>query len=134
MKSVSIPSTFVSVILLLICLISVNVIFSFIPLRFDLTEDRLYTISEGSKIILQNLEEKVRIKYYFSRNSEELPANFKTYALRVQELLEEFEKISSGKIILEVLDPKPDTEEDSSKWVELNTKFSNISYTIYPFC
>ena len=58
------------------------------------------------------MEEKVRIKYYFSRNSEELPANFKKYALRVQELLEEFEKISSGKIILEVLDPKPDTEEE----------------------
>ena len=112
MKSVSIPRTFVSIILLLICLISVNLIFSFIPLRFDLTEDKLYTISDGSKKILDNLQEKVKIKYYFSRNSQELPTNFKTYALRVQELLEEFEKISSGKLVLEVLDPKPDTEEE----------------------
>ncbi len=46
MKEVSLPNTLGSVVLLLICLIAVNVMASFIPLRFDLTEERLYTISE----------------------------------------------------------------------------------------
>ena len=105
-----------SVILLLICLVTINVIFSFIPLRFDLTEDKLYTISEGSRKILESLNDPVRIKFYYSRNNEELPPNFKTYAQRVQELLEEFEKISSGKLILEISDPKPDTEEE--EWAQ----------------
>ncbi len=116
MKSLSLPSTLGSVILLLICLVSINVIFSFIPLRFDLTEDRLYTISEGSRKILENLKDPIRIKFYFSKNNEELPQNFKTYAQRVRELLEEFEKISSGKVILEISDPKPDTEEE--EWAQ----------------
>ena len=116
MKYLSLSNTVGSVILLLVCLVSINVIFSFIPLRFDLTEDRLYTISDGSRKILENLNDPVRVKFYFSRNNEELPLNFKTYAKRVQELLEEFEKISSGKLILEVSDPKPDTEEE--EWAQ----------------
>ena len=62
----------------------------FIPLRFDLTEERLYTISDGSRKILENLKDPVRINFYYSRNNAELPPNFKTYAQRVEELLEEF--------------------------------------------
>tara|TARA_Y100001970_G_scaffold252466_1_gene326307 strand:+ start:822 stop:2711 length:1890 start_codon:yes stop_codon:yes gene_type:complete len=116
MKLLSLSNRLGSAILLLICLVSINVIFSFVPLRIDLTEDKLYTISDGSREILESLNEPVRIKYYFSKNNEELPPNFKTYALRVQEILEEFEKISSGKIILEILDPKPDTEEE--EWAQ----------------
>ena len=112
MKEVSLPNTLGSVVLLLICLIAVNVMASFIPLRFDLTEERLYTISEGSRKILESLKDPVRINFYYSKNNAELPPNFKTYAQRVQELLEEYAAISGGKLILEISDPKPDTEEE----------------------
>jgi ABC-type uncharacterized transport system involved in gliding motility auxiliary subunit len=116
MKEVSLSNTLGSVVLLLICLVAVNVMASFIPLRFDLTEERLYTISDGSRKILESLQEPVRINFYYSRNNAELPPNFKTYAQRVQELLEEYAAISNGQLILEISDPKPDTEEE--EWVQ----------------
>ena len=116
MKEVSWSSTLGSVVLLLICLVAINVMASFIPLRFDLTEERLYTISEGSRKILESLEDPVRINFYYSRNNAELPPNFKTYAQRVQELLEEYAALSYGKVILEISNPKPDTEEE--EWAQ----------------
>lgn len=116
MKEVSLSNTLGSIVLLLICLVAINVMASFVPLRFDLTEERLYTISAGSRKILSNLEEPVRINFYYSRNNAELPPNFKTYAQRVQELLEEYAVLSNGKVILEISDPKPDTEEE--EWAQ----------------
>ncbi len=81
-------------------------------MRMDATTDKLYTISEGSKKILTQLEDPVRVKFYFSFHNEQLPPSLKTYAQRVVELLEEYQTISSGKMTLEVFDPKPDTEEE----------------------
>ena len=54
MKKVSWSTTWGSVVLLLICLVVVNIMAYFIPLRLDLTEERLYTISEGSRKILDS--------------------------------------------------------------------------------
>ena len=116
MKEIPWSSTWISVALLLICLVAVNLTAYFIPLRFDLTEERLYTISDGSKKILDGLQDPVRVNFYYSRNIAELPPNFKTYAQRVEELLEEYQALSNGKIILEIYDPKPDTEEE--EWAQ----------------
>ena len=90
MKEVSLSSTWSSVVLLLICLVAVNLMAHFFPLRYDLTEERLYTISEGSRKILAGLTDPVRINFYYSRSNSELPTNLKIYAQRVQELLEEY--------------------------------------------
>lgn len=116
MKEVSLSSTWGSVAMLLICLVVVNLMAFFLPLRFDLTEERLYTISTGSRNIIAGLQDPVRINFYYSRNNSELPPNFKTYAQRVQELLEEYQTLSNGKLILEISDPKPDTEEE--EWAQ----------------
>ncbi len=116
MKEVSLPSTWGSVVLLLICLVAVNLMAHFSPLRYDLTEERLYTISEGSRKILAGLTDPVRINFYYSRNNSELPPNFKIYAQRVQELLEEYVALSKGMVVLKILDPKPDTDEE--EWAQ----------------
>ncbi len=116
MKEVSLHSTWGSVVMLLICLVAVNLMAHFLPLRYDLTEERLYTISEGSRKILAGLTDPVRINFYYSRNSSELPPNFKIYAQRVQELLEEYVAISKGMVVLKILDPKPDTDEE--EWAQ----------------
>ena len=116
MKEVSLSSTWSSVVLLLICLVAVNLMAHFFPLRYDLTEERLYTISEGSRKILAGLTDPVRINFYYSRNNSELPPNFKIYAQRVQELLEEYVALSRGMVVLKILDPKPDTDEE--EWAQ----------------
>lgn len=98
--------------LLLVVLIAVNLIFSKVPVKMDITEDGLYSLSEGTKKILGNLEDTVRIKFYFTRSAESAPIQFKAYGQRVQEFLQEYVDASSGKIELEVYDPRPDTEDE----------------------
>ncbi len=103
-----------SIFLLLVlgCLIAINTIAYHVPLRLDVTTDKLYTISEGSEKILTKLEEPVRVKFYFSFHNEQLPPSLKTCAQQIFELLEEYQTISSGKMTFEGFDPKPDTEEE----------------------
>ena len=93
-----------SILLLFICLIAVNVVAYYLPMRADMTAEKLYTISEGSRSILSGLKDPLRIKYYFSASSEELPPYIKNYAERVREVLEEY-NLSSGRITLEYLIP-----------------------------
>ena len=109
-------STLLTVGLLLICLIAINVIGKFLPLKFDLTEDNLYTITDATKQILSSSEEPVTIKYYFSKSIADLPPTYKAYGERVENILREYESLSGGQVRLEVFDPQPDTEEE--EWAQ----------------
>jgi ABC-type uncharacterized transport system involved in gliding motility auxiliary subunit len=80
--------------------------------RFDLTQNRLYTLSEGTLNILESLQEPVTIYLYFSEEaSSDLP-QIRSYAKRVGELVDEFVNHSGGKIILQRIDPAPFSEEE----------------------
>ena len=96
-----------SVLLLFVCLIAINVVVYYLPMRADITAEKLYSISDGSRSILSELKDPLRIKYYFSSSSEDLPPYLKNYAERVREVLQEYENLSSGNITLEIFDPKP---------------------------
>ncbi|OZG72530.1 ABC transporter [Hahella sp. CCB-MM4] len=86
-------------------------------MRWDLTENKLYTLSEGSKSILQNLDKDIELNLYFSdQSSKDLPA-LRAYAKRVQELLQEFEQLAGGKITLNVIDPAPFSEDEDNATV-----------------
>ncbi len=81
-------------------------------MRMDLTENRLYTLSDGTRNILQNLEEPVNLYLFFSEDaSADLP-QIRSYARRVRELLEEFANHSSGELRVHFVDPKPFSEEE----------------------
>ena len=80
--------------------------------RIDLTEDKLYTLSEGTLNILDSIQEPVTLHYFFSdQASQEIP-QLRTYANRVRELLQEYAQLSNGKIALHVIDPIPYSEEE----------------------
>ena len=75
--------------------------------RLDLTEGRLFTLSDGSKNIMRSIKEPILLRLFFSeRLSNEVPA-LKLYANRVRELLEDYVALSNGKLRLEVIDPEP---------------------------
>jgi ABC-type uncharacterized transport system involved in gliding motility auxiliary subunit len=78
--------------------------------KADLTEDRLFTLTAGSKAIAKNLGEPVALEFYFSRSAGDEVPQLKTYAERVQALLEEFARSSNGKLTLRLLDPEPFSE------------------------
>jgi ABC-type uncharacterized transport system involved in gliding motility auxiliary subunit len=75
--------------------------------RVDLTENGLYTLSDGTRNILKNMDEPVKLYLYFSEDvSRELP-QFRSYARWAGEMLEEFADRSAGKLTLQRVNPVP---------------------------
>ena len=93
-------------------LVAVNMVGSQLRFRSDLTQDRLYTLSEGSKAIVSNLKSRVTIRFYCSRGKTEMPVHLKGFAKRIEDLLSEYEIAGNGKIVVEKYDPKPDSDAE----------------------
>lgn len=104
------------IVLLVVGLIAVNVIAGFLPLRVDITDDGLYTLSEGTERILDSLENPVTIKYYFSEDVPDVPIAVKNYHRKVVELLEAYEAASGGRLVLQTYNPEPDSDDEV--WAE----------------
>jgi len=101
---------------LLVIIGAINLIIANLRLRVDLTAEKLYTLSDGSRQILGKLQNDVVLKFYFSSSSAEMPMGLKTYANQVQDLLKEYEIAGKGRVTLEAYDPKPDS--DSEEWAQ----------------
>jgi ABC-type uncharacterized transport system involved in gliding motility auxiliary subunit len=102
------------VVALVVILIAANFIISSLNLRADLTEGSVYTLSPGTKTILAKLEAPVKIRYYYSQGNSALPVGLKTFAKRVEDLLGEFARAGNGKVIIERLNPEPDSDAEES--------------------
>lgn len=107
-----IGSSFTSIILLAVILVAVNYIGSFAVFKADLTEENVFTLSQGTETLLENLSGKVKLKFYFSKSSDQVPFAYKLYGKRIEEFLQEYVEKSNGKLELEILDPKPDTDTE----------------------
>ena len=82
--------------------------------RIDLTEGKVYTLSDGTKQILKNLDEPVTLRFYVSQGDDNMPLPLKGYARRVEDLLREFKAASKGKLVIEKLDPQPDSDAEDT--------------------
>ena len=81
-------------------------------LRLDLTENSLYTLSDGTKHILRDLGEPVQLYLFFSEDaSRDLP-QIRTYARRVRELVQEFANQAGDKLRVQYIDPEPFSEAE----------------------
>ncbi|OGG96987.1 MAG: hypothetical protein A2508_05795 [Candidatus Lambdaproteobacteria bacterium RIFOXYD12_FULL_49_8] len=100
----------------LVAVVAVNLLSPALALRFDATEEGLYTLSKGSKQIAQKLENPVTLKLYFSKSLSGVPLQVKHYGQAVEELLKEFVRLNPSQISLEIYDPKPDTDEE--EWAD----------------
>ena len=122
----------VGVVALLIILIALNVLGNFTKLRWDLTENHLYTLSPGSQRIVQKLDTPVEIRFYYSKDNASTPVYLRTYAQEVEDLLSEFQQASRGKIKIVKLDPKPDSDaEDSARLDGVEGQTVNLSDKVY---
>lgn len=98
------------VVVFVVAAILSNVLFK--GLRIDLTENNLYTLSDGTKRIVKNIEEPINLYFYFSDDATADVPSLRDHALRVREMLEEFEDVSRGKLNLRIIDPLPFSEEE----------------------
>lgn len=101
-------------VLAIILFLSFNIVTNgnFKSSRIDLTESKLYTLSEGSLNILNALKEPLTLRFYYSEQvAQELPS-LKAYAQRVQELLAEYQRASNGMIKLVTINPGPFSDNE----------------------
>jgi len=89
-------------------LVAVNIIAGrFLTARLDLTGERLYTLSRGTRQTLARIDEPVTLRFYYStRLGDAVPA-YGVYAQRVRELLDEYVAAAKGKLRLEIHNPQP---------------------------
>jgi ABC-type uncharacterized transport system involved in gliding motility auxiliary subunit len=90
----------------------VNLISGAFSVRADLTADRTFTLSPGSKRIITKLDEPVTLELFVSRSDVKLRPYLESYSRRVETLLREYVAASGGKVKLVVTDPRPDTKEE----------------------
>jgi ABC-type uncharacterized transport system involved in gliding motility auxiliary subunit len=92
-----------------IILLSVNVLSDMIfqSAKVDLTDEQLYTLSEGTYEVLHSVDEPINVRLYFSSDLGEAVPTFQRYFERVRSLLEQYADISGGKLIIQVFDPEP---------------------------
>jgi ABC-type uncharacterized transport system involved in gliding motility auxiliary subunit len=100
----------------LVLLVAANVIVGRTRIRADLTREKLYSLSDGSRAILGKLDRRVTLKLFFSSSSTDVPPFLKNYAREVEDLLYEYALAANGKIKIEKYDPKPDSEAE--EWAQ----------------
>lgn len=92
----------------------------------DFTENKVHTLSSGTRAILTELDTPVVIRYYASRSTDYMPEELKLHMRRVDDLLKEYASISKGKLRIDNLDPEPDTDaEDSANLDGINGQRMN---------
>ncbi|MGW8368010.1 MAG: Gldg family protein [Gammaproteobacteria bacterium] len=102
-------------------------------MRWDLTEGQLFTISEGTKRILADIDEPVNLYYFFSdKQTADLPT-VRDYARRVEEMLDEFAAYAGSNIKLQKIDPVPFSEQEdlAAKFGLQSVPVGNSGETIY---
>ena len=80
--------------------------------RVDLTENKLFTLSDGTREILSGLDEPITLRFYLSRGLVTRLPGISSYASRVQELLEAYAREAGGNVTLVQVDPEPFSEEE----------------------
>ena len=102
-----------SAVLVVVILVVVNILFAHTTLRWDATEDHLYSLSQGSRTILADLDQNVVVKVFYSKHVVNMPSNIKTFAQRVIDFLSEYEYYGKGRLSVEQsTTPQPDSEEE----------------------
>lgn len=113
-------------------LVAVYFIAGLVKVRVDLTEDRIYTLSDGTRAILQKMDSPVEIRFYCTQSSSTMPVFLKTYAQRVEDLIGEYRKVSKGLIEVKKYDPQPDSDaEDKANFDGVEGQMLNTGEKIY---
>jgi ABC-type uncharacterized transport system involved in gliding motility auxiliary subunit len=106
--------TVIGVLLAIVCFFAVN-LFATLELgaaRLDLTQNRIYTLSDSTTALLKEVREPIKLRLYASRLLLDGNPGLKPYAARVREMLQGYATLSGGNITLEVIDPEPFSPEE----------------------
>jgi len=106
------------VVAMAVILIAFNVLTGAFRARVDLTKEKAYTLSAGTRAILGKLDTPVKLRFYCTQTRNATPETvfLQKYARTVEDLLTEYKQAGKGKIVIEKYDPQPDSDaEDSAR-------------------
>lgn len=110
------------VLIILLCVILFNIIMAQFKFKADLTEGDLYTLSEGSKKLLDKLDEeragddqasKLEIRLYIT-NDKGVPVFISEHGRKIEDLLDQYEAYAGSNLVLNKINPRRDTEEEDA--------------------
>jgi ABC-type uncharacterized transport system involved in gliding motility auxiliary subunit len=116
---------------LFVILVAFNYLTSKGSVRADLTEGNLYTLSDGTKKILQKLDGPVKLRLYISASDNAIPVQLRSFAQRVEDLVREFKVVAGPNLVIEKFNPRPDSDEEDAAQldgVEPQTLFSGEQF------
>ncbi len=108
----------IGVVIMAAILVGLNLITAPVHKRVDLTKEKVYTLSSGTRAILTKLDTPVKIRFYCTQpeNASDYSVYMKTYAKKVEDLLAEYQQAGHGNLVIQKFDPQPNSEaEDSAR-------------------
>jgi ABC-2 type transport system permease protein len=114
---------------LIALLIVLNIVASFIHYRFDLTEEKRYSLSKPTKKVLKAFDEPVRIDVFLKGD---FPAGFRKLANAVGEFLAEFKEQSGGRLQYNFINPLEGLDDSAAAYVidSINYFYNIPAYTL----
>ncbi|OPX25658.1 MAG: hypothetical protein B1H06_07115, partial [Candidatus Cloacimonas sp. 4484_143] len=99
--------TTIDLIILIAIIIFINLISISVFKRLDLSKGKIYSLSSSSKTAVKELDDRLIIKAYFSKN---MPGEYADSRRFVQDILSEYQAYSQGNLKFEFLDPADEQE------------------------
>ncbi len=100
-------NSFVSLIIILALLVIVNILGNKYHFKIDLTQNKIYSLSDASIKLIKKINDNLIVKCFFSSN---LPENYEINKRYLKDLLEEYRSYSNGKIKFEFINPDSSPE------------------------
>jgi ABC-type uncharacterized transport system involved in gliding motility auxiliary subunit len=98
---------------LFLLLVAFNYLAAGAAVRADLTEGKLYTLSEGTRKVLGKLQSPVKVKLYVTAG-EAMPVPLRSFAQRVEDMVREFKSVAGANLVIEKYNPVPDSEQEDA--------------------
>ena len=110
-------NSLIGVIVIFIGLVLFNTITAQLKFKADLTEGDLFTLSEGSKKLLEDLKEegdgsKLEIRFYLTQGEKGVPVFVSEHGRRIEDLLDQYQEYAGSNIELKKINPRRDTDEE----------------------
>lgn len=120
------------ILILLAITIGINMIAGGSAVRKDFTEDRIFTLSEGSRNILKKLDTQVTLRFFATKDQDNMPPVFRSFARRIEDMLSEYDKVGGKFVKLEYLDPEPLSDaEDMARLHGIEAQNIDLNDRIY---
>lgn len=114
---------------LFLAIVVINVLASYIHFRYDLTEEKRYSLSTQAKNILRNMDQPLQVEVFLKGD---FPAGFRKLANSIEEFLLECKEYSGGKLQYKFIDPLQGLDETQAARVidSVNNFFGIPAYTL----